>query len=275
MTAEFVNREEAEAHAAKALDLMTRSKDLVEASFALSIEACFEWQAVANLVGPASNTGTRGITWAPTRSGYCYFLTAACVLDDVKTSIATAAATPLEAREDRFLMPAAEALDRAASRNGGLRAPRMRAQGTGAALGAVAGRADRKGIGALLGMVSIADRYGREGVFEQASLSAHTSLVGFPDRADLIRAYPAANAAAKKARILRGHVSREGTARRRQVPVAVRQQLMRRAGLSPEAAQSLLSLLLNDETTILALKRAVKSLPTLLTEIDDNRSEAA
>lgn len=283
---EFVNDAEARAHAESAVVLMASAETKRGESYAADLEACFELQAVADLIGPESNTGVRGITWfLDSRRGRgVYAISAKCRDGHVRTTL-KAPSTLEEALDPTTLQKAVDALARKVDAAGGVVSKSLdRPKGTGDALveavassepglAWLATRANPRAARAcLLSMVKVAERYGRNGVNPQAGLTAHLTLSELPDCAELIRAHPTRDGALAAAARRRGKEPSTSGASRRRVPVTARQQLMRRAGLSPEAAQALLSLLLNNETSLLALKRAVKSLPALLAEIEGNES---
>lgn len=271
---EFTNDAEAFTHAASAIGLMARAASKRKESYAADIAACFELQSVADLVGPASNTHVRGITWVTQDGRFGYSLRGAFNDGYDSGYLITKASTEVEAREPRYLDAAKDALARLVEKNGGW-AKAYRPAGTSAALLTAisetpAGRTwlsgRKKPAEVLRRMVSVADAYGANGMNKSASLAAHHCFISDPDRVRLIREYPNYESAYRVSRQRReGHIEQGARAR---VPVRTRETLMDRAGLSPEAAQAVLSLLVNKETSVAALARAVKALPTLLREMN-------
>jgi hypothetical protein len=209
-TVEFVNREKAEAEAARAIGLLKASDES-------KVEAWFALQAVADLVGEASNTGIRGIHWTlGRRAGRSapepmYGLAAACVEGHVSTSM-RAPATLEEACKPEALARATALFDRKILELGGRKADSSRSRGTGAALLAAVGATSEgeRWIAArtsapkiLLLMVGVAAGYGRDGVCHWASLHAHKAFLEFDDRVALVREFPLSRAAFAKALSLR------------------------------------------------------------------------
>ncbi len=203
---EFVDREEAESDAERAIDLLDTADKA-------NSDAWFLLQAVANMVGPASNVGALGVSWALANGRPIYSLYAAC-RDGVVNTSTGAPATIEEARQSVNVEKAVSLLARNIAHKGGRLVREIRVRGTGdalvAAVGAsAAGRAwiaeHAKPREQLLQMVKVADHYGRDGVNPRASLFTHLVLIKFEDRAQLVRQFPnAPQAQAKAAALGRG-----------------------------------------------------------------------
>lgn len=208
---EFINREEAEHHAARAVTLLNASDES-------KVEAWFAMQAVADQVGPASNVGVRGITWVadmrPDRPNVLgkYTLRAACVDGHVSTTV-KGPGSLIEARELIHLSKARAVWERKVRERGGL-AHSMRHRGTERAMRQaisatqvgrdwIAARTDKSVGVILIRMVRVADKYGREGIYPPAALRAHDVFASFEDRAELVRQFPNSSAAQAKATSLR------------------------------------------------------------------------
>lgn len=198
---EFVDRVKAAKEAARFVSLLTSSNEA-------KVEAWFAMQAVADLVGPASNVGVKGIHWyRPRGSTGLYGLQAQCVDGEFKTSTG-GPGTLKEAREPKHLDVRIALFEKKIRELGGRSSAGIRPKGTTAALiaaveassGGKEWTAARKSASHILGrMVNVADAYGRDGVYPEASLAAHLSFIGFDNRAELIRAYPGRHEAAAKA----------------------------------------------------------------------------
>lgn len=203
----FIDEAKAVSEAARAIGLLNQSDEA-------KVEAWFAMQAVADLVGPASNTGIRGISWSANKSGKAgvYNLQANCA-DGVASASLAAPATLDEARQPDRLRLAVAALDRACDKLGGRASLHQMSRGTGAALLEAVGQATDGAAwieshpGAaqrLMTMVRVANAYGPDGVYAPAALAAHNAFITFHDRAKLIRAYPLVDSAQAKARWLNG-----------------------------------------------------------------------
>lgn len=275
---EFINREAAEAEAARAIGLLNASDaDRVEAWFAL--------QAVANQVGEAGNLGIRGIWWEAPRGGRRrgrYWLQARCIDGPIRTS--TGAPATLEAaREPAQLAKARALLDRLVREKGGYTAASSkRPKGTGDALVRAVSASEegahwveerREARGLLLDMVNVADAYGRQGVYPPACIRAHQCFIEFDDRAELVRRYPTAHAAGAKAMALRGRAVDIPTVRRVRVCGWQATKLAARTGVTAHEARVILSAVLDGRSKaklVRAVNEAIK-----MVEADGQRLKVA
>lgn len=202
---EFVNRDLAESEAARAIGLLNQSDES-------KVEAWFAMQAVADQVGPESNTGRRGISYKPKQGGFWqYGLNATCKHGVLATT--TAAPKTRDAALDPAKLDKVEALLNRKIEELGGRAYTKRPKGTGTALVEAVGasEAGRMWLASvatpehwLLRMVRVADAYGREGVNPFAGLSAHDYLAKFENRAELIRDHVTSDQARGKSLSLQG-----------------------------------------------------------------------
>lgn len=276
---EFVNRELAEAEAARAIDLLNRADGV-------RVEAWFAMQAVADQIGPTSNVGVKGISWAAGRAGRRgqYSIQATCIDGERRTSTG-APPTLEEARHPEHLSKAQRILDRLVDEGGGLVKSR-RSRGTSTALveavaHAPAGRAwldahtDRAARAQLLAMVRVADAYGRDGICPHASLDAHVAFLAFPNRSELIRQFPTQGPAWGKAMSLRRGTEYAARPALRKLNISPSQvtRLAVRTGVTTQEARVILRAVMDGRSKaklVRAVNEAVK-----IAEADGQRLKVA
>lgn len=269
-TVEFVNREAAESEAARAIGLLNQS-------YEAKVEAWFALQAVADQVGPASNTGIRGIHWQPaarTRGGgFEYRLRASCIDGRVDTSIKATA----DAKQPEALEKAQKALLRAINKAGGLTyKDTVRPNGTGAALVEAVSSTEegRRWLASykhphekLLMMVRVCDAYGRDGINISASLEAHKAFITFVDRRELILKYPGTfDAYAARARRLRDPGATDSAPKK--VSATTVRKIARSSGAPPKVTRAVLEAL-RDGTSEIKLRRLIKQAVVAIDEMAD------
>lgn len=258
---EFVNREIAEAEAARAIELLNHSDES-------KVEAWFAMQAVADQVGTLSNVGTKGICWTLDRGRGFYSIAISCKNGSLKTKTG-APPTLEEARTREFLGRAVAVMNRKAEELGGF-ARGHRPKGTlDALVEAVSATSEGRDwmdartettVRSLLsGMVSVADQYGRNGVNPAASLGAHLKFITFDDRAALVRDFPTASQAQAKymaLKLVKGGEFQRPVPKRSISAIRVA-NLAVRSGVDPSTARAILRAKMNgcSQTKLL---RAVK-----------------
>lgn len=253
---EFVDRAFAEAEAKRAIELLQQADGI-------KVEACFALQAVANQIGPASNVGLHGVSWAQAGpSRWRYNLSANC-RDGLYRTSTGAPDTLEEAKQPEWLEKVSQVLEKMITQNGGL-LPRARPAGTGEALISaveaspegiawLAQRSHHTGRQKLLAMVAVADRYGRDGIYPPASITAHVSFITRDDRNELIRDFPESAAAAGKAMALKRDIP---MVPHRQVKSAQVRRLAVMSGVTQREARLLLYAVM-DGRSKLKLVRAI------------------
>ena len=275
----FVNREHAEAEAARAIRLLNDSDES-------KVEAWFAMQAVANEVGTGSNVGIRGVSWTPGRAGGgrrwgpTYHFYGSCVNGYLNAAVA-APSTLEEARQPKFLDTAKATLERKIAEMGGLSEKQVRPPGTADALISavqaspegkewLAARQPKSARLALGKMVRVADLYGREGVCPAASLDAHYRLAQFDNRVKLVREFPTTTEANAKAMSLRHGTDDDLSVRRVEVPSRLVTRLRRDAGVSRSEATAILRAVMHGRS-----KRQLVRAVNLATELVAKPSEVS
>lgn len=277
MPIEFVDREKAEAGAARAIGLLNQSDEA-------KVEAWFAMQAVADQVGPASNVGVRGVWWQDANKHHKghYKLYAECTNGRLQAS-AGRVDTLEEARDPERLARVVELLNTKVAEMGGFRELTRRRHGTSDALlravcASETGRAWAESIinpaEVLLRMVNVADAYGREGVNPRASLSAHRQFMAFPNRAELIREYPEQLRAKAKAMSLRN--GEESPLPKYAAPVVAESQVVRlalRSGVTRKEARIILRAMLDGRSKT-KIMRAVNEAARMVEQMQTKPSPA-